>query len=72
MFCCHYNKGADEGCRICSVYLDDVHRLLRVLLKQQHGGSVGVYVELSHELRVVCVTLVHKAEPNIVSEGECC
>lgn len=28
------------------MYLDDINRLFCVLLKQQHGGGVCVYVEL--------------------------
>lgn len=28
------------------MYLDNVNRLFSVLLKQQHGGGVGVYIEL--------------------------
>lgn len=54
------------------VYLDDVNRLLCVFLKQQHGWSVCVYVELPQKPGAVCATLVHEAETNIISEGECC
>lgn len=53
------------------VYLDDVNRLDRVFLKEQHGGSVCVYVVLPQEPGAACATLVHKAETHIISEGEC-
>lgn len=53
------------------MYLDDVNRLHRVFLKEQHGGSICVYVVLQQEPGAACVTLVHKAETHIISEGEC-
>lgn len=53
------------------VYLDDVNRLDRVFLKEQHGGSVCVYVVLLQEPGAACATLVHKAETHIISEGKC-
>lgn len=52
------------------MYLDDVNGLLCVLLKQQHGGSVGVNVELPQELSVVSVALIHVAKADIVSKGK--
>lgn len=54
------------------MYLDDVYRLLCIFLKQQHGGSVGVNVELSQELSVVCCTLIYVAKAYVVSKGKCC
>lgn len=54
------------------MYLDDVNRLLYILLKQQHGGGVSVYVELLQQLSAALVTLVHVAEAHIVSEGKRC
>lgn len=56
----------------CIMYLDDVNWLFCVLLKQQHGGSVCVYVKLPQEPSVVHVALVHEAKTNIVSEGKRC
>lgn len=57
---------------LCCMYLDDVNRLLCVLLKKQHGGGVRVYVELPQQLSVVCFTLVHVAEAHVVPEGKRC
>lgn len=54
------------------MYLDDIHRHLCVLLKQQHGGGVCVYVELLQKLRAALITLVHVAEAHIVFEGKRC
>ena len=54
------------------MYLDDVNWLFCVLLKQQHGGGICVYVELLQEPNVVRFALVHIAETNIVSEGKRC
>lgn len=54
------------------LYLDDVNRLLCVLLKQQHGGGVCVYVELPQEPSAARVTLIHEAEADVVSVGKRC
>ena len=52
--------------------LDDVGGLLRVLLEQQHGGGVGVDVELAQQGGVVGLALVHVPEAHVVPEGEGC
>ena len=53
-------------------YLDDVGRLLRILLEQQHGGGVGVDVVPPQERGVVLLALVHVPEAHVVPEGERC
>lgn len=54
------------------MYLDDVSRLLGVLLEEQHAGSEGVNVELLQELSDVRAALLHIPKPHIISEGERC
>lgn len=58
--------------RLCRRYLDDVNRLLRILLKQQHAGGVCVDAELPAQLSAAFVTLVHEAKAHIISEGKRC
>lgn len=51
-------------------HLNDVHRLLCVLLKKHHGGGIRVHVELLQQPSAVLASLVYVAKANKISEGK--
>lgn len=52
------------------MYLDDVGRLVSALFEDQHGGSVGVDVELLLQVDRLSQALVHVAKLQVVLVGE--
>ena len=59
--------------RLCECAdLDDVRRFLCIFLEQQHGGGVGVDVELAQQAGRLGQTLVYVAKTHVVPEGKRC
>ena len=57
---------------VWGMYLYDVRWLVYILFKDQHGGGIGVDVELFQQIGRVWDALVNVAELQVVFVGKCC